>query len=184
MDLAYSLVFRLGWQAVAILAVLMMAAPNLLFMVLRSLGSRRMARIEQAIFDSASGKSATYENNAFFSQPSQNPCGSEREYGSSTHLQRAERRRMMSSPAHNFRKAAFFYQPLHLDEDSAVLHVRQHQPPFSVDASDETKALCTSGGTVHPAKFMETVAHRRRSCAGGGGGSVAGFLDESPVKMV
>jgi hypothetical protein len=40
LDLAYAMVFRLGWQTAIVLVLLLIAAPNLLFLLLRSMLER------------------------------------------------------------------------------------------------------------------------------------------------
>ena len=71
LDLAYSLVLRLGWQAAALMALLLILAPNLLFMALRSLVHRQLRSKERALFEANAGRAATYENQLFWFQPPQ-----------------------------------------------------------------------------------------------------------------
>ncbi len=111
---------RLGWHAVVVGGILLVMAPNLLFMLVSSFSQRRIASLEQAMFDSNAGKSATYENQVFCGskgQQQQQPCPESRHQcsrfsgrmDSQPHL-------YFYSPAHTSRKAAFFYKPLDLQD--------------------------------------------------------------------
>jgi hypothetical protein len=120
-DLLYSAAFRLGWQATLLLIVVLMLAPNLIFLVLRNIGHQRIARLERFMCKSNDEKAATYEN-AFMS---------------STHMQQQQQQlhqtaqRIFCLPSRNYRKTAYFYQPL--DEHNNT----QANP----------RALCTSSSS-------------------------------------
>ena len=104
-------------------AVLLVLAPNLLFMLISSLGQRRMASLEQAVFESNAGLAATYKNQLFFQQRPTSCSKAQEEQVQCLLL--SSRRDLQPhlyhySPAHTSRKAAFFYQPLDLQDPAGL----------------------------------------------------------------
>jgi hypothetical protein len=105
-------------------AVLLVMAPNLLFMLVSSFSQRRLAALEQAMFESNAGRAATYENQMFLQS---SPDNKQFQAANCRHLST----RMDSqphlyhyTPAHASRKAAFFYQPLEVDVTSMRQRVK------------------------------------------------------------
>jgi hypothetical protein len=72
-ELAYSLAFRIGWQAAALVVALLLLAPNLLVAIFGTMQSRpdmmALRGMEKAIFESNAEKAAMYQDAQFcFSQ--------------------------------------------------------------------------------------------------------------------
>ena len=98
----------------------------MLFMLMQGMGHRRMASIEQAMFESNAGRAATYENHLFYdSSNSRSMASSSAEEGMVPRTMRVRGAHSGSnrllSPSHAWRKTTYFYQPLDLQgEDTHV----------------------------------------------------------------
>jgi hypothetical protein len=136
-DLAYTIAFRLGWHAVIVAAVLAVLAPNLLFMLIRSLSQRRVVSIERAVMEANAGKAATYENEFFFHHHPREKSAAVMPYSS---LSR-------SLPASTWRRATYFYHPLDLQQESdkQLICCNQQQQQTCYASSSSS---CSGGSTV------------------------------------
>jgi hypothetical protein len=143
-DLLYSAAYRLGWQATFLVAVVLMLAPNLIFLLIRNLGHRRIARLERFMCESNDEKAATYEN-AFMASSSQ--VAHQQQQQQRTHQSVGQR--IFCSPSRNYRKTAYFYQPLEFSDDGYTLNGMQGG--LGVDhanLSDSCKVLCTASSSL------------------------------------
>jgi hypothetical protein len=173
-DLLYSAAYRLGWQATFLVAVVLMLAPNLIFLLIRNIGHRRIARLERFMCESNDEKAATYEN-AFMASSTQ--------VAHHHHQQQQQRipqssvaQRIFCSPSRNYRKTAYFYQPLEFYDDEYSFNTMQrggsnggHYGNISscstaaTTTTATTDALCTASSD-QPLRNRKQVRADVKSC--------------------